>query len=142
MFPWLTHLLPYRVSLDVARGGVALSWLEPALRLSPSLAVDSIVDLIDVGGTGKLATSLGLLPSVRLWDLALSAGPRWSIPWNGETVAPPGLLGRVAVLQERLALSVGVRSLSHGRREVAAALSVSDLDGLAYWLTPWSAGKR
>jgi len=28
--PLVAHLLPYRVSFDVAHGGIALSWLEPS----------------------------------------------------------------------------------------------------------------
>jgi hypothetical protein len=139
-FPWLAHLLPYRVSLDVARGGIGFSWLEPALRITPWLSVDSIADLLEVDSAGKLSSSLGPLPTVRLGDVALSAGARWSIAWSGAPVAAPGILGRLALLQERLAISGGIRSVSAGQRTAFITLSVSDLNGIAYWLTPW--GKR
>ena len=139
-FPWLAHLLPYRVSLDVARGGIGFSWLEPALRITPWLSVDSIADLLEVDSAGKLSSSLGPLPTLRLGDVALSAGARWSIAWSGAPVAAPGILGRLALLQERLAISGGIRSVSAGQRAAFITLSVSDLNGIAYWLTPW--GKR
>jgi hypothetical protein len=48
-------------------------------------------------------------------------------------------VGRLAWLQERLAVSAGIRSLSPGRREGFVMLSVSDLNGLAYWLAFWGA---
>ncbi len=141
-FPWLAHLIPYRLSLDVARGGVGLSWLEPALRLSPSLSLDSIADVLEVDSAGRLSTSLGLLPTARLGDLALSAGARWSIGWNGDEVGAPGLLGRIALLQERFAVSGGVRSIAAGKRAAFITLSVSDLNGIAYWLTPWQQQRK
>src|SRR5207245_550445 len=47
------HLIPYRVSLDVARGGIAFSWLEPTLRLLPSLSVDSIANVLDIDGSAR-----------------------------------------------------------------------------------------
>jgi len=139
-FPWLAHLVPYRVSLDVARGGIGFSWLEPALRITPWLSVDSIADLLEVDSAGKLSSSLGPLPTVRVGDVALSAGARWSIAWSGAPVTAPGILGRLALLQERLAISGGIRSVSAGQRAAFITLSVSDLNGIAYWLTPW--GKR
>ena len=137
-FRALAHLVPYRVSIDVAKGGIALSWLEPEARLTQRLSIQSIADLLDVTGSGRVATTLGLLPTLRLGDVALSAGVRWSFPWNGDSVVQPGLLGRVALLQERLALAGGIRSTAAGKRQAFVALSVSDLNGLAYWLTPWT----
>ncbi len=43
----MMHLLPYRVAFDAAQGGVALAWLEPAVRLSPRLSLLSKVELLD-----------------------------------------------------------------------------------------------
>jgi hypothetical protein len=40
----------------------------------------------------------------------------------------------------QLAISGGIRSVSAGQRAAFITLSVSDLNGIAYWLTPW--GKR
>jgi hypothetical protein len=136
----VAHLVPYRVSLDVAQGGIALSWLEPSLRLSPALSLDSVADLLDVdGGSGRVASTVGLLATLRLGDPALSFGARLSLPWNGDPVLSPGLFGRFALLQDRFAISFGVRSLHQGQRGPFVALSVSDLNGLAYWLSPWAA---
>jgi predicted acylesterase/phospholipase RssA len=140
-FRILAHLVPYRVSLDVAKGGIGLAWLEPEARLTQRLSIQSIADLLDVTGSGHVATTLGLLPTLRLGDVALSAGVRWSFPWNGDSVQQPGVLGRLALLQERFALAGGIRSTAAGKREAFVALSVSDLNGIAYWLTPWG-GKQ
>jgi predicted acylesterase/phospholipase RssA len=141
VFRMLAHLVPYRVSLDVAKGGIALSWLEPEARLTQRLSIQSIADLLDVAGSGHVATTLGLLPTLRLGDVALSAGVRWSFPWNGDSVLQPGVLGRLALLQERFGLAGGIRSTAAGKREAFVALSVSDLNGIAYWLAPWG-GKQ
>jgi hypothetical protein len=52
------------------------------------------------------------------------------------------VLGRLALLQERFALAGGIRSTAAGKREAFVALSISDLNGLAYWLTPWGARQK
>ena len=132
------HLLPYRVSLDVARGGVAFSWLEPTLRLLPSLSIDSIANVLDVDGTGRVSSTFGLMPTLLRGRAALGVGAQWTLPWSG-VVQAPGVVGRIAWLQDRLAVTGGVRSLSSGHRQAVVMLSVSDLNGLVYWLTLWRA---
>jgi hypothetical protein len=133
------HVLPYRVSLDVARGGAAFSWAEPSLRLLPSFSIDSIADVLAIDGSGRLSSTVGLLPTTRFRGVALGAGAQTTIPWNGERVLAPGVLARVAWLQERLALTGGVRSMESGKRQFFATVSVGDLNGLAYWLALWGA---
>jgi hypothetical protein len=133
------RLVPYRVSLDVVRGGIALSWLEPALRLSRSFSIATIADAVDFDGSGRLSSTIGLLPTVRIGDISIGTGSSWNFRWNGDPLQAPGLGGRLAWLQERLAVSAGIRSLSPGRREGFVMLSVSDLNGLAYWLALWGA---
>jgi len=64
------------------------------------------------------------------------------IPWNGDSVLMPGVIGRIAVLQERLAITFGIRSLSSGHQEATVSLSVSDLNGLAYWLALWGVARK
>ncbi|XXF75395.1 patatin-like phospholipase family protein [Myxococcaceae bacterium GXIMD 01537] len=132
------HLIPYRLSLDVARGGFALAWLEPALHLSSRVSLLSIVEVLDFQAeSDRISTTLGVRPTLRLGGLALGAGPRLSLPWvNGNGVALGGEV-RLGVLQDRLAISAGVRRLSAAKstsNEGFIALSVSDLNGLAYWL--------
>ncbi|HEY6052086.1 MAG TPA: hypothetical protein VIZ58_12600, partial [Thermoanaerobaculia bacterium] len=136
------HVLPYRVSLDVVRGGAAFSWVEPSLRLLPSFSIDSIADLLSIDGSGRLSSTLGLLPTARFRGLALGVGAQTTIPWNGERVLVPGVLARIAWLQERLALTGGVRSLESGKQQFFATVSVSDLNGLAYWLALWGAIRK
>src|SRR3989440_8310065 len=58
------HLLPYRVSLDVARGGGAFFWLPATLRLLPSLSIDSIPNVLDVDGTGRGSRTLRPIPAL------------------------------------------------------------------------------
>ena len=140
-FAIAAHLVPYRVSLDVLHGGIALSWVEPALRLSRWFAIESIVDAVDFQGSGAISSTLGLLPTLRIGDVTLGAGASWNLRWDGGPVKLPGLAGRLSWLQERLAVSGGIRSLSEGRREGFVMLSVSDLNGLAYWLAFWGANR-
>jgi hypothetical protein len=138
-FSVAAHLLPYRVSLGVVHGGIAFSWIEPALRLSRFLSMETIADAVDIEGSGHLSSTIGLLPTIRLGDLAIAAGSQWNIPWNGDAVHAPGAAVRIAWLQERLAVTAGIRSLSPGRQEGLVTLSVSDLNGLVYWLALWAA---
>jgi predicted acylesterase/phospholipase RssA len=132
------HLVPYRVSLEVARGGVAFSWLEPTLRLLASLSVDSIANVLDIDGTGKVSSTFGLMPTLLLGRAALGVGAQWTLPWSG-IIQAPGVVGRIAWLQDRLAVTGGVRSLQPGHQQAVVMLSVSDLNGLLYWLGLWRA---
>jgi hypothetical protein len=53
-----------------------------------------------------------------------------------------GAEASVLVLQDRLGLSLGVRELSLSRGTagtVFVALTIADLNGAMYWLTPWAA---
>ncbi|HYZ90472.1 MAG TPA: patatin-like phospholipase family protein, partial [Myxococcales bacterium] len=85
---WLVaaHVVPYRISLDVVRGGAAFSWFEPALRLSSSFSINSVADLLVVEGSGRLASALGVIPTVRIRGFALGAGTQVFIPWNADSV--------------------------------------------------------
>src|SRR5467141_1476996 len=141
---WLVaaHVIPYRVSLDVVRGGAAFSFIEPALRVSSRVSIDSIADLLTVEGSGRLASTLGLLLTVRTSGAALGAGFESVLPWNGDSVLAPGVIGRIGLMQERLAITFGVRSLSSGHQAALVALSLSDLNGLAYWLAIWGASRK
>ena len=138
----VAHLLPYRISLDVVQGGAAFSWIEPALRVSSWFSVESVADLLAIEGSGRVASTLGLIPTFRVRGVALGAGAQSVFPWNGDPVLMPGVIGRIGLLQERLAITFGIRSLSTGHQEALVALSVSDLNGLAYWLALWSAGRK
>ena len=73
-----------------------------------------------------------------LGGAAFGAGAQWTLPWSG-VIQAPGVVGRIAWLQERFAVTGGVRSLTSGHRQAVVMLSVSDLNGLAYWLTLWRA---
>ncbi len=101
--------------------------------------METIADAVDIEGSGHLSSTIGLLPTIRLGDLAIAAGSQWNIPWNGDAVHAPGAAVRIAWLQERLAVTAGIRSLSPGRQEGLVTLSVSDLNGLVYWLALWAA---
>jgi predicted acylesterase/phospholipase RssA len=136
------HALPYRVSLDFVRGGAGFSWLEPAFGATPWFAIESIADLLAIDGAARVETRLGLIPTLRLHGLAIGAGFEAALPWNGDPVLAPGPIGRLSFLQERLAVSIGARSLASGHRQVTAAVSLADLNGLVYWLTLWAAGRK
>jgi len=135
---WAAHAVPYRASLDVARGGLALSWIEPALRLGPRFSVLSTLQLVDIEFGQRTSTTFGIRPALHLGGLTVNAGPRFAVHWNGGTDWG-GEVG-ISMLQDRLGLSVGVRRLS-GFHDVFVALSVSDVNGMLYWLTPWAERK-
>jgi hypothetical protein len=136
---WAAHALPYRAALDVAQGGLALSWIEPALRLGPHFSVLSTLQLVDIEFSKRTSTTFGLRPALHLGGFTLNAGPRFAVHWNGGTDWG-GEVG-LSMLQDRLGVSVGVRQLS-GFNDLFVALNVSDLNGMIYWLTPWAERKK
>jgi predicted acylesterase/phospholipase RssA len=137
------HALPYRLALDVARGGVALSWLEPMLRMGPRFSLLSTVQPIDAElSAGRVSSTFGVRPTVHAGGVSVGVGPRASVHWNGPGRVDLGAEAAVLVLQDRLGLSVGLRELSLSRGmagEVFFALTIADLNGAMYWLTPWAA---
>jgi predicted acylesterase/phospholipase RssA len=139
--PWALHLVPYRVAFDAASGGVALAWVEPALRLSPRLSLLSQVEPLDYESENdRLSSTVGLRPTVHLGGVSLGLGPRASVHWTGgERRFDWGLVLHGAVLQDRLGVSVGVRESPFGDgralRGLTVSLSLADLNGLAYWFT-------
>jgi predicted acylesterase/phospholipase RssA len=137
----LAHLLPYRLALDVAHGGAALAWIEPSLRIVPAFSISTIVEPIDYARERHLlSATFGLVPAVHFGSaLSLGAGARVSMHWNGES-PDLGLLAQVSVFQDRFGVGVGVRHFggSAANEGFFIQLSVSDLNGLAYWFTPWS----
>jgi predicted acylesterase/phospholipase RssA len=131
------HLLPYRASLDIARGGLALAWVEPALRLRPWLSLMSSVEPVDLEFSPQRASSsFGLRPTVHLGPVSLGAGPRLAVHWRGGI--DWGAVAQLGLLQDRLELVVGPRSISQGKAEdILVSLSFSDLNGMLYWLALW-----
>ena len=136
------HALPYRVSLDFVRGGAAFSWLEPAFGATSWFALESVADLLAIDGAGRVQSNFGVIPTFRVRGLAIGAGFEAALPWNGDPILAPGPVGRLSLLQERLAVTVALRSLASGHRQVTAAVSVADLNGLVYWLALWAAGRK
>jgi predicted acylesterase/phospholipase RssA len=137
----LGHLVPYRVSLDVAKGGIALSWLEPQLRLTPWFSVQSITDVIDIDGNGRFGASFGALPTFTALGASLSGGLRWTTRLDTQPKLP-GWVVRLALAQERLSIALGMRTLEPAERAWSVTLSISDLNGLGYWLSPFTAGEE
>jgi predicted acylesterase/phospholipase RssA len=135
----MMRLLPYRVAFDAAHGGVALAWVEPALRLSPRLSLLSQVEPLDYESRNdRLSSTLGLRPTLHLGGVSLGAGPRASLHWRGERRFDWGLEVHASVLQDRVGVSVGVRETPFSGapfRSLSVSLSLGDLNGLAYWLT-------
>jgi hypothetical protein len=129
------RLLPYRVAFDAARGGVALAWVEPALRLSPRLSLLSKVEPLDFESQGdRLSSTLGLRPTVHLGGVSLGVGPRASVHWKGERRFDWGLEVHGSVLQDREGVSVSVRESPFTGapfRSLSVSLSLGDLNGLA-----------
>src|SRR5204863_256081 len=93
------HLLPYRVSLDVVRGGTAFSWIEPALRVTSWFSVESVADLLAIEGSGRVTSIFGLIPTLRARGVSLGApaapAPR-SRRRRTRRTPPPLPLGRTS----------------------------------------------
>ncbi|HYV66950.1 MAG TPA: patatin-like phospholipase family protein, partial [Myxococcales bacterium] len=136
------HVLPYRIALDFAHGGLALSWLEPALRIGSSFSFLSTLQLVDAElSDGNVSSTFGLRPTVYVGPLSVGVGPRASVHWTGSDRVSYGLEASLLVLQDRLGLSFGVRDVSvpNGTgNAVFVALTIADFNGALYWLTPWA----
>jgi hypothetical protein len=125
------------MALDVAKGGLALSWIEPVLRLGPRFSVLSTLQLVDIEfGEKRTSSTFGIRPAVHLGGLTLNVGPRFAVHWSGGT--DWGVEAGVSVLQDRLGFSVGFREINGGLHQLMLTLSVSDVNGMVYWLTPWA----
>jgi hypothetical protein len=136
---WAAHAVPYRAALDVARGGLALSWIEPALRVGPHFSVLSTLQLVDIEFGERTSSTFGVRPALHLGGVTVSVGPRFAVHWNGGDRL--GRRGRCVDPSGSAWLSVGVRQLS-GFNDVLVALSASDLNGMIYGLTPWAERRK
>ena len=135
------HAIPYRLSLDLARGGFALAWLEPELVLGRHVSLVATLEPVGLRPSpARWSSAAGALVVFRAGGLSLGAGPRWWSDWGG--AAGLGVEARAAVLQDRVALGVGLREpgARSTDRGFFVTLSVSDLNGLAWWLTPLGGG--
>jgi hypothetical protein len=139
------HLLPYRVALDVSRGGVALAWLEPQLLVRQWLSFVSLVEPIDYETRlSRLSTTVGMLPTAHFAGISFGAGPRFSYHWTQGRRVDLGLQTQLSFLQDRFSLGWGVRQFSGApfSQRWFVFLSVSDFNGTIYWLGPWSSGQK
>ena len=129
----MAHAIPYRLSLDVSRGGFSLAWLEPELLLRRWLTLRSTLEPVGYRG-GHVDERRGS-PAGR---------PRWLALARGRAAVVDRLAAgrgsasrRVAALQDRLALGVGVRDPEPVRGpRLVCDLSVADLNGLVFGLSP------
>jgi len=138
----LAHVVPYRLSLDFAHGGFGSAWIEPELQLARWLSFQSTLEEIGYrSGTGWTSAAGGLVVA-HAAGLSVGAGPRGWFDWRG--VSGLGAEARVAALQDRLAFGFGVRDIRSGARDRGwfLTLSVADLNGLFFWLSPRGAGSR
>jgi hypothetical protein len=131
----VAHLVPYRLDLDVARGGLSVSWLDPALWLGPRASLSAEIAPISYEAAhGRVSSSVALVPKLHVAGFAIGAGPLVSVEWrDGETRA--GALLRVGAFQQRLSLAVGTDSFSSDEdQSLFVTIGVSDLNGAFFWL--------
>jgi len=131
----IAHLVPYRLDLDVARGGLSASWLDPALWLGPRASVVAELTPISYEAAhGRGSSSLALVPKLHVAGLAIGAGPKGSVRWSDGSTAIGAFL-RVGAFQQRLSLAIGTDSLTSGEgRDLFVTIGVSDLNGALFWL--------
>jgi predicted acylesterase/phospholipase RssA len=141
----LAHVVPYRVSLDVVGGGLALSWLEPQLWFTEWFSLDTTLQLVDVQfSSGRTASTLGIRATGHVGGFGVAAGPRWSLYWNGPDASNYGLEFDLTFLQDRFGVSFGFRDITpKGWHIPFVALTIADLNGALYWLIPaaWRSGR-
>ena len=134
------HLIPYRIAVDVSRGGIALAWLEPELLLTRGLSIVSLIEPVDFESQGgRFSSTIGALPTVHFAGVSLGAGPRFSLHWPTSKGTDLGLEAQLSFLQDRFSLGMGVRQIAGAEllRNWFVFLGVSDVNGMIYWLGPW-----
>jgi hypothetical protein len=130
----VAHLVPYRLELDVARGGVSASWLDPALWLGPHASlVGEITPISYEAAHDRLSSSLALMPTLHVSGLSIGAGPRGSVGWSDGATSLGASL-RVSAFQQRFSISMGTDSFSARDRDLFFTIGVSDLNGAFFWL--------
>lgn len=128
------HLVPYRLDLDVARGGVSASWLDPTLWLGARASlVAELTPFSYEASHERVSSSLALLPTGRVAGLEIGAGPKASIRWTDGSTSV-GACARVSFFQHRLSLVLGSDSFSDRDRALYVGIGVSDLNGALFWL--------
>ncbi|HZZ83960.1 MAG TPA: patatin-like phospholipase family protein [Anaeromyxobacteraceae bacterium] len=128
------HLLPYRLDLDVARGGIAASWLDPTLWLSRRASLVAELSPISYeAARGRLSSTLALLPTAHVEGLAIGAGPKASVRWADGTTTMGASL-RVSAFQQRFSLAIGSDSLPAHDRDLYVTIGIADLNGALFWL--------
>jgi hypothetical protein len=137
----VAHALPYRLSLDFSHGGFSAAWLEPELHLARWLSLQSTLEEIGYRPDTGWTSAAGVLLVGHVSGVSLGAGPRGWFDWNGR--AGLGVEARVAALQDRLALGVGMREPAGGSsgRGWFLTVSAADLNGLAFWLVAPGRGR-
>lgn len=130
----VAHAIPYRLSLDVARGGFSLAWLEPELLLRRWLSIRATLEPVGYRSGSGWTSAAGALLVGHAGGFSLGAGPRWWLDWRGGSGL--GVEARVFALQDRFALGVGMREPGDAGRGWLVTLAVADLNGLAFWLSP------
>lgn len=139
--PLAARLVPYRLSLDVSRGGFGLAWLEPEVHLRRWLSIATTLEPVAYrAGHDTWSSAAGAVVLGRARGFSFGAGPRWWADWDGPSGL--GIEARLAAVQDRFAVIVGAREpgARSGPEGWFVALSVADLNGLAYWLSPLGAG--
>ena len=130
----LAHLVPYRLDMDVARGGVSVSWVDPALWVGPLVSlVAEITPIAYEAAHGRVSSSLALVPNLHVAGLAIGAGPKGSVRWRDGTIKAGAFL-RVSAFQQRLSVAIGTDSFSGRGRDLFVTVGVSDLNGAFFWL--------
>ncbi len=130
----LAHLVPYRLDMDVARGGVSVSWVDPALWVGPRVSlVAEITPIAYEAAHGRGSSSLALVPNLHVAGLAIGAGPKGSVRWRDGTTTAGAFL-RVSAFQQRLSVAIGTDSFTNRDRELFVTVGVSDLNGAFFWL--------
>ncbi|GEJ56569.1 hypothetical protein AMYX_13100 [Anaeromyxobacter diazotrophicus] len=128
------HLVPYRLELDVARGGVSASWLDPALWLGRHASlVAEITPISYEAARNRLSSSLALMPTLHVSGLSIGAGPRGSVGWSDGGTSLGAAL-RVSAFQQRFSISMGTDAFPARGRDLFFTIGVSDLNGAFFWL--------
>ncbi len=131
---FVAHLVPYRIDLDVARGGFAVSWLDPTLWVNNAFSIVGQLTPISYQGSGeKLRSSIGLLPTAHVAGVSIGGGPTAAFRWT-DGDAEIGACARLSVFQNRFSLEAGSHSFARGDRAPYVAIGVSDLNGAFFWL--------
>jgi len=142
------YVVPYELGVDLSEGDILLTW-QPTWSVSKNNLLDARISLGFAGGLFKssgnkdrqnyLALGLGYIrrtgsATISSYGITPTWYHTWHQPEDGDQNTAGGDI-HVSFLKDRLRVGLGTRDFSNFNQNWFLTVGISDLPGMAYWLT-------